>query len=464
VGTSDIESRLTADVVVIGAGFAGLSSALEASQLGAEVIVLSRTGLLANDSAISGGNIPFVGSPLQKEKGIKDSKELFTRDLLESNHNSVNIDLINVIACGAAELYDWLIGFGAEFIGPIPWPGHSIPRLHQEVQKNGSRLIKLMSSAAKERGADVRYGVAATNLITDDKGVVKGVKGLNKEGKAFEISASKGVVLAAGGFAKNREMLQKYIPKMVGWPTDTASGSTGDGIRMALEVGATTANMDSVVMGYRVLPKSGQPKAHPPLPAALMLALAGGIAVNKEGQRFMDESVSYSHGAADIMRQSGCTCFVIFDERTKSLPQLKNYEEVFYGKTIDGLAAELGIGSQALAKTISDYNDSVDKGTSPSYIIGYNMIRHHLEPPYYAIPSTTTVIMTHGGIKINAGTEVIRRDGNPIPGLFAAGDVAVGLCGGSEGYCAVPGYINGTGNLTALSFGRVAGRKAAIGR
>lgn len=457
-----MKSNLVTDVVVVGAGFAGLSAALEARQQGAEVIVLSRMGLLANNSAISGGHVALVGTPLQKEMGIKDSPELYARDLLKSNNYSVDAELTKILTIGATELYNWLAGFGVQFSVLVPWPGHSVTRIHHGIETNGSGMVKLLHLAAQERGIDIHLGTAATDLVTGENGRIVGVKARDRSDQLLEIQANCGVVLAAGGFAKNKEMMAEYIPKLVEWPSHSAGGSTGDGIRMSMDVGAALASMDSVVMGYGVLPRSGKYKGHLAMPMSLQLAMAEGIAVNKEGCRFMDESVTYARGASGIMQQTDCICFIVFDEQTKDKPQLREYNEVFTGRTVEELAAGLGIEKRALAETITGYNESVDRGTVPDvYATEPTVRRHRLQGPLFAMPLSTVVIMTHGGVKINTSAQVIHHQGYPIPGLYAAGDNAVGLGGISEVSNACPGYLSATGNLTAFCFGRIAGRNAA---
>lgn len=454
--------KLATDVVVVGAGFAGLSAALEAQQLDAEVIVLSRTGLLANNSAMSGGQVALIGTPLQKEMGIEDSPKLYAQDLMKANNNTVDAELINVAADGATELYEWLTGFGAQFHKLISWHGHSVPRVHQEIDLRGGGMVKLLYKAAKARSIDVRLGTAAISLLTSDSGGVVGVKARDRKTQVLEIQANRGVVLAAGGFAKNQEMLQKYIPKLAGRPVDSAGGSTGDGVSMGMEVGAGVVGMDTVVMGYSILSKSGRYMRHQAVPMSLQLAMGEGIAVNKEGRRFMDEIVSYARGTSMIMRQKDCICFVIFDEQTKSQAELVEYDEVFTGETAEELAAELSIDRRALAETIASYNEAVRNEAVPKVDgCGQPVQRHCLQGRLFAMPITAHIIMTHGGLKINTKAQVIHQRGHPIRGLYAAGDNAAGLGGLSDGYNACPGYLSGTGNLTAFCFGRIAGRNAA---
>lgn len=252
-------------------------------------------------------------------------------------------------------------------------------------------------------------------------------------------------------------MMQKYVPDLADWPVVSAGGSTGDGISMGMEIGAQALYMDTVLMVYGVRVSKG--KATERLGAALRRGLSEGIAVNKDGRRFMDESWSYSRGTSRIMRQKDRIAFVVFDEETRDKAQLTPEDEVVTGATPEDLAARLGIDQRSLAETISGHNEAVLK----VYNYGYPGQRRPLSGRLFSIPFSGSIVTTHGGLKINRQAQVIHQKGHAIPGLYAAGDNAAGIGGPSQGYNATPGYLSGCGNGAALVFGRIAGRNAGKG-
>ncbi len=431
------------DVAVIGAGGAGLSAAIEARKIGVEVIVLSRVGKLANNTAIAGGVFPLVNTPIQRERGIQDSADLLAKDLLRANGHTVDEDLIRTAADEAAKLYDWLTGFGVQFRDLVKFHGHSVPRCHVEAAWNGANVLTALLEAAKKTGVDLRHGCPATDLVMSDNGAVAGLRALNTEGRPVQIKTRRGVVLAAGGFGRDKVMMRQYAPEFAGLPVLSASGSSGDGIRMALAAGAQLDNMDSLVM-------YGAAEMKKKRTVFWAFILEGGILVNKNGERFVDESIGYARTAAPVARQSDGMAFMVFDEKIKtrvgkldSRRSVETYVKdgvVIDDPTIGRLASKMGVDGQALEKTLA---------------------KLQFQDRLYAIPVRPCIIQTHGGVRIDSSARVMHEKGHPIPGLYAAGDNAAGLAGPAteEGGCS--GYMTGTGYLDAFAFGCIAGRNVA---
>lgn len=457
-----MSNKLTADIVVVGAGFAGLSAALEARFHGASVILLCDRGPMANNSAISGGVFAFAGSPGQVKMGIKDSPELLSKDIMKASNSKADVEMVETAASASGALYDWLTGFGANFHWIKPISGHSVVRVHEEIGEKdtrfgrGSRLVKLMQAAAKANGVDVRMRTPAIGLTIDKQGRVVGVKARNGPDGEVGIEARRGVILAAGGFSKNQEMVKKYASGLVGVLSASAGGCTGDGIRMGMEAGAALANMDAAVMSYTIYAKGNKSRN---MERALRPAMPESILVNKEGQRFMDETLVSYRVACELMRQRDRVVFMIFDAETATKAGLTGKEKLMSAANPEELAINLKFEVLALSKTITDYNKTVPKIDA----YGKPVQRRPLSGRLFAFPITARILMTYGGLKINKQTQVISSAGKIIPGLFAAGDNAFGLCGPSDGYNAVPGYLTGCGNMAALVFGRIAGRNAAKG-
>jgi succinate dehydrogenase/fumarate reductase flavoprotein subunit len=257
MGTSKAE--LQCDVAVVGAGYAGLAAALEALKAGADVIVLGRPNPFASNSALGGGVFALVDTPLQRHKGVHDSADLLTKDLLEANRRTIPQDIVAAAAQQSRQLYEWMTGLGARFYDVIRFPGHSVARVHLESGMGGANFLRLLLEAVTRAHADLRLGTAAEHLILTGSNEVEGVQVADAEGRTF-IKTKLAVVLAAGGFGKNHSMMTEYLPKFAEMICVSGAGSTGDGIRMGIEVGAELMHMDtaelyslgSVKKGFRI--------------------------------------------------------------------------------------------------------------------------------------------------------------------------------------------------------------------
>jgi len=433
------------DVLVIGAGYAGLAAAIEASEAGASVIVLGRRNPFASNSSIGGGVFALVDTPLQREKGVRDSAELLVEDILKANRHSIPQDLVAVAVQESTELYGWMTELGVRFPELLQFPGHSVARVHLESGMSGANTMRLLLEAVGSRGVDVRLGTTAENLILGNGKAVVGVQAV-REGTKTEIRANRAVVLAAGGFGRNPNMMARYLPELKGVTTISAAGSTGDGIRMGIEVGAELHNMDSAVLA-----SIGSVKKGSRIPGIAQILLNGAILVNKNGQRFADESEGYIPTALPILHQPDGIAFLIFNEELlKGVEQVSDQIDKYvgmgliqYGKTADELATAAGIDQENLQETVK---------------------KHLLVGSLYGIWVKPILLMTHGGLKINAQTQVMHSQGYPIPHLYAVGDSTAGLGGAATAECPCPGYLTGCGYLWALGSGRVAGRNAAENR
>ncbi|MBA7711167.1 Fumarate reductase flavoprotein subunit [subsurface metagenome] len=242
-----LNDELQCDVIVVGAGFAGLAAALEASKAGASVVVLGRRNPFASNSALGGGSFALVDTPLQGEKGIRDSAELFAEDILKANRYSIPRDVVTAVAQQSVQLYEWMIELGAQFYEVTLYPGHSVARVHLESGLDGANTLRLLLKGVMSKGADVRLGMVAEHLIINNSNEVEGVQAADSGGKT-SIRAGRAIVLAAGGFGKNQSMMAKYLPQFAGMSCVSGAGSTGDGIKMGIEVGAELLNMDAVLL------------------------------------------------------------------------------------------------------------------------------------------------------------------------------------------------------------------------
>ena len=431
------------DLVIIGASFAGLSAALEASKAGASVTVLGRKNLFASNSAMGGGAFALVDTPMQRKRGIRDSAELLAEDILRMNRHTIPEDEVNAIAEEAAKLYDWLTGLGAIFYTLRPFPGHSVERVHLESGMSGANTLRKLYQAAVSTSIDIRLGTLAEHLILDNHDKVEGVQAI-RDGNRIEIRSSKAVVIAAGGFGKNKSMMAEYMPHLLDLPCYSAAGSTGDGIRMGLEAGADLHNIDAALVT-----SGGSVTKACEIPGIVETLTEGAILVNRKGKRFFDESKGYCLAAIPVMHQPGGVALLVTDEKilqgiekvSKLMDKYLNTGIFHYGETAAELARAAGMDcSQSFQETISQVFPS---------------------GKLYGAWVRAGIIQTNGGLKVDGRFRVMHKQGHPIPRLYAAGDSTPSLGGAATPECPCPGYIAGSGFLLSLASGRIAGRNAA---
>ncbi len=431
------------DLVIIGAGFAGLSAALEASKAGASVTVLGRKNLFASNSAQGGGAFALVDTPMQRKRGIRDSAELLAEDILRMNRHTIPEDEVKAIAGEAAKLYDWLTGLGVNFYTLRPFPGHSVERVHLESGMSGANTLRTLYQAAVSANIDIRLGTLAGHLILDNHDKVEGVQAVS-DGNRIEIRSSKAVIIAAGGFGRNKSMMAEYMPHLLDLPCYSAAGSTGDGIRMGLEAGADLHNIDAALVT-----SAGSVTKACEIPGVVETLTEGAVLVNREGKRFFDESMGYCLAAIPVMHQPGGVALLVTDEKilqgiekvSKLMDKYLNTGIFHYGETAAELARAAGM----------DYSQSFQETISQVFPSG----------KLYGAWVRAGIIQTNGGLKVDGRFRVTHKQGHPIPRLYAVGDSTPSLGGAATAECPCPGYIAGAGFLLALASGRIAGRNAA---
>jgi fumarate reductase flavoprotein subunit len=433
------------DLVIIGAGFAGLSAALVAGQTGARITVLGRKNLLASNSALSGGAIALVNTPLQRQRNIQDSAQLFSEDLIRMSRHTIPEDEIIAVAEESTKLYDWLVGLGASFYTLRAFPRHTVERVHLEGGMSGANILQLLYRAASSRNnIEIHLDTLAEHLYLDSQGQVTGVQAINN-GRRIEIKSSKAVIIAAGGFGKNKIMMAEYLPNLMDLPCYSGAGSTGDGIRMGIEAGAALHNIDaagvtsvgSAVKGFDIT-------------GTVETLTKGAILVNKNGKRFVDESQGYVMAAMPLMRQPDGVALLVMDEKilqaVEKMKKLMNkYMSIgifYYGETAPDLARAAGLSYSQV------FQETVDQVFASGKLYGA-WVR-------------AGMVQTKGGLKVNGRFQVIHKQGYTIPHLFAAGDSTPSLGGAATPENPCPGYLTGTGCLLALASGRIAGRNAIL--
>lgn len=439
-----------ADVVIIGAGGSGYSAAIMAHDAGAKVIVLEKMPITGGNTQIASGGTNAAGTKQQAAQGIKDSWELMRDDTIKSGKNMSNPALVEILAKESAAAIDWLTSFGADLNGITSGGGASARRFHapKDGRPVGPELLRVLRGAANQRKIDVRTNSRVTRISTNGSGAVTGVEVLERVNANYRIEA-RAVVVAAGGFSSNKEMVAKYCPKCVGMASSNQPGATGEGMILAEQAGAELIQMDQV-------------QIHPSLGAGTNILVteatrgAGAIMVNREAKRFINELTTRDLASAAILEQTGKTVFLVFDGGVRK--RLKTFEGLFHlglGKeapTLEGLAKILGVDPAILATTVETYNKYQKSKNDEEFKRG-DMALPLVDAPFCSIEIQPGVHYTMGGIAINGKTQALAKGGKPVLGLYAAGEVTGGVHGANR--------LGGNSTIETVVFGRIAGREAA---
>ena len=462
------------DVLIVGYGIAGACAAIEASEAGADVLVLERASGGGGASALSSGIFYLGGgTPVQKAFGHDDSAENMYRFLLASTE-AADPQAIRAFADNSAAHFDWLESLGVPFersefkgkavflntteclfstgnekLWPYPLIANPVPRGHKVAgigENAGAEAMKAILGRCEEMGVKAEYDCQVTALIQDEQGRITGVQ-CKQGGRELAIKANRGVVVATGGFNMNESMVRKNIPLI----SDTAAplGMTyndGSGIVMGAAVGAQCSAMDGVIATASIYPP-GQ--------------LIKGILVNRNGQRFVAEDSYHGRTASMIMEQPDQTAYLIVDAEIFAYPEITSAQH----RLIDGwdtvveMEQGLELPAGSLQQTLQDYNQHAAKGEDPVFRKAENWLQPLDKGPYAAFDisfnKSIYLYMTLGGLTTNASSQVISEQGYPISGLYAAGACATHIPQSGKTYAS--GMSLGPGSF----FGRIAGRQAA---
>jgi fumarate reductase flavoprotein subunit len=454
------------DVVVVGAGGAGMAAAIEAADAGASVVVLEAGKRPGGSTALSGGVFYAAGTSVQAAAGIHDTVEAMYRYYMTFNRWNLEPWLIRRFCAEAAPTLEWLLGLGAE----IPVEGLYIsgvedtPRGHH-VRGSGIALFERLLGAAAARGVEIHSEIRVESLRFED-GAAAGVAAQGAEVRAGA------VVLATGGYGANRELLAEFNPDVAEqderWSFYFGSQtSRGDGIRMARALGAEIVGKNRLLVNASPGFSRDVADFHPPWL----------VFVNRAGQRFMDETWPYCIAGHRIEAQPDRLCFAIFDEPTRAgspsrhpfadklgvgdfaysgdrLAEEAAKGRILQAQTLEELARKAGIDPAGLHGTIRAYNADVRAGTDRQFFKAGRLATIETPPFYAAEVHAASFGATSAGVRIDPDARVLRADAHAIAGLYAAGETAGGVLG--ERYVGGGNYI-----ANALIFGRIAGRGAA---
>lgn len=449
-GNNETTSNKQADIVVIGAGGAGMTAAIEAVQNGAtNVVILEKMPQTGGNTTRSTGGLNASETKYQKADGIEDSNELFIEDTMKGGKNLNDLNLVTTLVENSAAAVDWVNEIGGDLSVVGMFGGASVKRIHRpsDTSAVGPMLVKTLNNKLAELKVPVLLETKADEILVDENGAVCGVKATNAEGQ-FTIDC-KTVVLATGGFGANQEMVVKYKADLAGFNTTNQAGATGDGIVMATEVGAGLIDMDQI-------------QTHPTVnPDTQMMYTEGvrgngAILINTEGKRFVNELETRDVVSAAILKQPEAYCWLVFDQNVRdSLAAIESYIKagiVFEDDTLEGLAGKIGVDATALSETMATYASYVTAGTDKEFG------RADMEQPlqtakFYAAKCVPAIHHTMGGVKIDTTAQVLKEDGTPIAGFFAAGEVTGGVHGANR--------LGGNAVTDIVVFGRIAGNSAA---
>ena len=492
------DSTVEADVVVVGAGGAGMTAAITAAGEGKSVVILESQSMVGGNSVRATGGMNAGKTVYQDENefgesagvektlktaaekyadnetitalaktvseqwaayqanptGYFDSVELMELDTMIGGKGINDPELVETLCANSADAIDWLDEHGITLHNVSSFGGASVKRIHRPVNAEGktvsvgSYMIPLLQENCEKAGVKMMLDTTATEILTDANGAAVGVKATGASGETVTVNA-KAVVLATGGFGANLDMVVKYKPELKGFMTTNAPGIQGQGIEMAQAIGAATVDMDQI-------------QIHPTVEANTAALITeglrgdGAILINEEGQRFIDEVGTRDVVSAAEIAQTGSYSWLVVDQAMADASSvIQGYIKKGYtvtGSTYEELGKAMGVDAAAFAETMEKWNGYVEAKNDPDF--GRTSFANPLNTaPYYAVKVTAGVHHTMGGLKINANTEVLNEKGEVIPGLFAAGEVTGGVHGANR--------LGGNAVADFTVFGRIAGAAAS---
>ncbi|MCM3340696.1 flavocytochrome c [Paenibacillus sp. MER TA 81-3] len=444
------ELKKSYDIVIVGAGGAGMTAALEAKAAGMNPVILEKMPVAGGNTSKASSGMNASGTKFQKEQGISDNNDLFYEETLKGGHNTNNKDMLHFFVDNSAKAIEWLDSIGITLNNITITGGMSEKRTHRPKDGSavGQYLVTGLLKNVQEKSIPI-FVNANVKEITKQAGKANGVKvvfGQNGE----KTIAAKSVVITAGGFGANMDIIAKVRPDLEGYVTTNQKGSTGDGIKMIEKMGGNTVDMEQI----QVHPTVQQENSY-------LIGEAvrgeGAILITSKGKRFINEMAARDSVTEAITKLPEKNAFLVFDSGVKSRSKaVEQYEKMGFVKTKDtikALAEEIGVPADQLQKTLDSWNSAVKNKKDAEFGRKTGMDYDLTAAPYYAIKIGPGIHYTMGGVRINTNTEVLDKDGKAIPGLFSAGEVTGGLHGENR--------IGGNSVAEIIIFGRQAGIKSS---
>jgi len=437
------------DVIIIGAGGAGMTAAIEAKDAGMNPVILEKMPVAGGNTSKSSAGMNASETSVEKAQGIEDSNQKFFDETLKGGGGTNDQALLRYFVDHSASAFDWLSQNGIVLDNLTTTGGMSVSRTHRPHDGSavGQYLVAGLEKNIRSRNIPLFVNVDVTKLL-EKEGKISGVEATIKETDKKKISA-KAVIVTTGGFGANKEMVAKYRPELKDYVSTNAAGSTGDGIKMIEKLGGDTVDLDQIQIHPTVFKKTGYLVTE-------AVRGEGAILVNKEGKRFVNEMTTRDKVSEAELQQAGQSAYLIFGDKTKAavkaIDQYISKDMVVSASSLEELAKKTGIDQAELAKTVTTWNEAVAAKSDPAFERNTGMA-NDISGTYYAITVSPGIHHTMGGVKINTETQVLKKDGQAIAGLYAAGEVTGGLHGKNR--------IGGNAVADIIIFGRQAGTQAA---
>ncbi|KAN0090662.1 FAD binding domain containing protein [Tylopilus felleus] len=455
-----------AQVIVVGGGLAGLSAAHTLLERGANVLLLDKQGFMGGNSTKATSGINGAGTQTQQEAGIPDNAKIFFEDTKQSARELARDDLIRVLTGRSGDAVNWLQNkFGLDLSKVSRLGGHSQPRTHRgSAQFPGmvityAQMERLEDLAVSQPDRVKIYKKArVTRLLKDESAAVNGVEFV-RNGK---IETAYGpVILATGGYAADftsDSLLKKHRPEYYDLPTTNGDHCTGDGQKMAMAIGASAVDLEKVQVHPTGLVDPNEPNAKVKFLAAEALRGVGGLLLDKNGDRFVDELQHRDYVTGKIWENGKYPIQLVLNGQASREIEwhCKHYVGRGLMKRLDSgeaLAKEMGISPAHLKKTFETYNAGAKAKKDPFGKKFFSSGDWTMDDHFHVAIMTPVLHYTMGGLEVDAESRVIGKDGKPVPGLFAAGEVAGGVHGANR--------LGGSSLLGCVVFGRVSGDSAA---
>lgn len=451
----------TYEIIVVGAGGAGMAAAVKAAQKGAKhIVVLEKLNFPGGNTLISQGFINAADPVRQPKQGIKDSWQHHAEQTLEAGDFRGQKDRVDVLCRNAYPTIEWLESLGMQFKPKvIQIFGALYPRSHVPALPKGQGYGTVLSKAAKELGVEVRTGMGVEEIIREKpfEGDVLGVVAKNAKGEIKRIRATRGVVLAAGGFSANKYLRELHDPRVAGLGTDNLPGATG-------EVAMAAVRVDGYLVGMDFIQSTPGAPAGKKMKLLLNFNVNGSIYVDKRGARIVNEGARRDVIRDAVLgtpeRYAYTVCdnenFTSYDEVNRAAI-MKGIEagEAWTAPTIRELAQKMGVDPDGLEKTIKRYNDVYVKNQKDEDFgkTAVNLTKRIDQGPFWACYTGMTVHHTMGGLNTNVKAQVLDWTGSVIPRLYAAGEITGGIHGTNR--------VGGNAVLDCFVFGQIAGENAS---